>query len=121
MQMLKMDMQKLNAQYKQGAITAEAYIAQHSHMASQLERTKRAQQDYNRALHQQPNNQAINQQSMLSKAASGSVRNALSVGAVAGGAAAVGAGFVLGSSLKKAMDYEAQLSSVLVVLCSTAR
>jgi len=111
MSQLKLDIQKLNAEYKKGEISADQYNTHHQKLASQLantrqelERTKNAQEQYNKA------NEKMNElaQSFSGKAM-GSIRNALTIGA---GVATVGGGLFVGSSIKKAMDYEAQLSSI---------
>lgn len=101
---LKAEMSKLNAEYKNGSISQEQYIAKQSLLSRKIVETQKAQELFNRSLQKQHE-----LTSKMTSTAWGSVRNTLTVGA---GAMAIGGGFILGSSLKKAMDYESQLASI---------
>jgi TP901 family phage tail tape measure protein len=103
-QQLNTEIKQLNSQFKKGDISVDEYAAKQSKLARKIRETQAAQELLNRSLKKQRD-----LTSSMSSAALGSVRNTLSVGA---GAVAVGGGFILGSSIKKAMDYEAQLSSI---------
>lgn len=110
-QRLRNDLQTLNTQYKKGALSAKDFESQHHRLTEQLEEEKdridkarRAQERYNDVMRKQMD-MARNTRSIMGS----SIRNTLTYGA---GAAAIGGGIFLGSSLKKAMDYEAQMSSI---------
>jgi TP901 family phage tail tape measure protein len=104
MQQLNVDMKQLNAQYKKGELSVEQYSAKQGTLARKIRDTHAAQDLLNRGLKKQHD-----LTSRMTSSAFGSVRNTLSLGA---GAVALGGGFILGSSIKKAMDYEAQLASI---------
>jgi TP901 family phage tail tape measure protein len=101
---LRDESKKLSAEYKKGLIPLEQYTAKQASLTRQINETRRAQELMNRT-----SERAHTLASNAARAAAGSVRNTLTIGA---GAVAVGGGFLLADSIKKSMDYEAQLASI---------
>lgn len=128
MDRLKLDIQDIGYAYRKGKIDAATFEAKHKELTAEMMKESRAIDTARRALERLNDQQ--HRASLLSRAgsylggkatalsnattgfAANSVRNALTMGA-AGGAIAIGAGgYILGSSLNKAMEYEAQLASI---------
>jgi TP901 family phage tail tape measure protein len=101
---LKLDLQELNKQYKSGSISMDEFSAKQSIIARQIREVQRANELLNRSFQKQ--NELMRS---FTTGAFGMAKNSLLLG---GGAAIAGGGLFLGSSLKKSMDYEAQLASI---------
>ncbi|MGF9907265.1 phage tail tape measure protein [Brevibacillus porteri] len=104
-QLLKHDINDLNQQYKKGNITADQFAQRHAYLSRKLQTAQQQLKQYNQSLQQT--------QKMWSSPAFGNMMargGALALGGI--GAGAIGAGFLAGASLKKAMSYEQQLSSI---------
>jgi phage-related tail protein len=94
---LKADMQALNQQYKKGAISAEEYTAANRRLTSELAREQQAQQRLNSVMQK-----GHEIRSKMSSMATGAVKGG--IGAV--GATSLASGFVIGSAIKDAIDFE---------------
>ncbi len=128
MDRLKLDIQDIGFAYKRGKIDAATFEAKHKEITAEMMKESRAVDTARRSLEKLNDQQqrasllsrtssilgkgATNLSNGLTNIAASSVRNVLTMG-VYGGAAAIGAGgFILGSSLTKAMEYESQLASI---------
>jgi len=105
---IKGDIRDLNNQYIKGAISVQKYQEEHRRLTNQLERAQRAQTKLNQSMKNQyrtgtggvfGGGSALGSLSRVSLAGMGAVT-------------ALGPAFYLGASLKKAIDYESQLSSI---------
>lgn len=104
-QLLKHDINELNQQYKKGNLTANQFAERHTYLSRKLQTAQQQLKQYNQSLQQT--------QKMWGSPVFGNMMAKGGALAVAGiGAGAIGAGFLAGSSLKKAMSYEQQLSSI---------
>lgn len=104
-QLLKHEINDLNQQYKKGNLTANQFAERHAYLSRKLQTAQQQLKQYNQSLHQT--------QRMWSSPAFGNMMakgGAVALGGI--GAGAIGAGFLVGSSMKKAMSYEQQLSSI---------
>ncbi|GIO09672.1 hypothetical protein J31TS6_57000 [Brevibacillus reuszeri] len=104
-QLLKHDLNELNQQYKKGNLSVDQFQQRHTYLASKLSAAQKQLKQYNQTLQQ---TQKIESNPMLGNI----MRTGRNIALAGFGAGAVGAGYMVGSSLKKAIEYEQQLSSI---------
>lgn len=102
-QKLQTDVKKLNDQYRKGEMPLEEYTQKQQRLARQIHETKRAQEMLNKGLERQH---------QFLRTMGRTVRNTAMFGVGVAGAGVAAGGYFGYSSLQKAMQYEAQLSSI---------
>lgn len=115
---MQSSMRNLNEQFKQGSIDAEKYQSQYTKLMKRMDQANKYQ------------NKNQNPTSTFAAKAEGAIKNSASaisghlMGIAAAGAGALGvggAGYFLGQSLGKAMDYEQELSNIQALTGATGK